>query len=108
MDSNFPAAKPQVLKERKAHPGWKNVWEANAKRRAAKELRLKKEEAYRNMVGSVRELRRKKREFNRIMRPGVRDHTLSNSRYELIHCVVDELLPKFGEDIRFNIIERGL
>jgi len=47
----------------KPGPGWKKLEELNRKRAKAKRVRLKKEELYRHMVGSGRELKRKQKEL---------------------------------------------
>ena len=48
-----------INQKQKLNSGWDNVFMANRVRSDAKRKRLKKVALYRNMVGSVRELRRK-------------------------------------------------
>jgi hypothetical protein len=47
-------------KEPKPHRGWEKMREMARASAETKKLRLKKEEAYRYMVGSIRELQRKR------------------------------------------------
>jgi len=51
-------------KQQKFNSGWENVFSANRVRSVMKTKRLKKEELYRHMVGSVRELRRRMKEIS--------------------------------------------
>ncbi len=52
-------ASAKLSENRKWNPTWDILMNVNAARSKAKKARLNKEELYRHMVGSARELRRK-------------------------------------------------
>jgi hypothetical protein len=66
MNSVVESSKLESRKDRKPNSGWKNVFKTNRARAVAKKKRLMKEALYRNMGGSVRELRRKMKEIRQI------------------------------------------
>ena len=56
------------MKEHGPNKGWEKILEMKQAQAEAKKKRLKKEEAYRYMVGSLRELQRKRFEAGLTMR----------------------------------------
>ena len=66
MTTNFQKTNSRELKNRKWQPSWDTIINVNEVRSKAKEARLKKEGLYHQMVGSVRELRRKMKAIGEI------------------------------------------